>query len=77
MLMPVFGGLLLIYSRSDLGHRALKKRIQTLVDEAGFKIPQNGNTLEKLRNEDPGSAALAQSLRSKGGFPVYDGCDVT
>ena len=77
MLMPVFGGLLLLYSRSDLGHRALKKRIQTLVDETEFKIPQNEEALELLRKENPGSAALAHYLRAKGGFPVYSGCDVT
>ncbi len=77
MLMPVFGALLLLYSRSDLGHRALKKRIQTLVDETEFKIPQNEDVLNRLRQENPGSAALATYLRQKGGFPVYSGCDVT
>ncbi len=77
MLMPVFGGLLLLYSRSDLGHRALKKRIQTLVEETEFKIPQNEAVLAQLRQENPGSAALATYLRQKGGFPVYGGCDVT
>ena len=77
MLMPVFGGLLLLYSRSDLGHRAMKKRIQTLVEETEMKLPQNEAALERLRAVHPGSAALAHYLRQKGGFPVYDGCDVT
>lgn len=77
MLMPVFGALMLLYSRSDIGHRALKKRIQTLIDETENKIPQNGDVLEELRRENPGAASLAYYLRQKGGFPVYSGCDVT
>lgn len=77
MLMPVFGGLLLLYSRSDIGHRALNRRIQTLVDETEFRNPQNEDTLKRLRKENPGGASLAEYLRKKGGFPVYTGCDVT
>jgi len=77
MLMPVFGGLLLLYSRSEIGHRALNKRIQKLTQETEFKIPQNEAVLEKLRDECPGSASLANYLRRTGGFPVYSGCEVT
>ena len=38
--MPVFGALLYLYTQSDVGHRALKKRLAQLIDQTKDSIPQ-------------------------------------
>ena len=41
LLLPVFGALLFCYTRSDLGHRALKKRMNELINGTRDSIPQD------------------------------------
>ena len=40
MLLPVFGVLLFAYTRSDIGHRALKARIDQIITNTKEGIPQ-------------------------------------
>ena len=41
MLMPVFGVLLFFYTQSDIGHRALKKRMNQIISDTKENIPQS------------------------------------
>ena len=77
MLMPVFGALLYLFIRSDLGHRALRDRTAKMIEQTCNLIPTGPATMEKLTQQDPGSAALARYLDRNGCFPVYENTAVT
>ena len=72
MLLPVFGVLLFLYTRSDLGHRALKKRVNHIISDTKERIPQEEAVLQRLREENKGAASLAHYIARSGCHPVYD-----
>ncbi len=72
MLLPVFGVLLFLYTRSDLGHRALKKRVNHIISDTKERIPQEEAVLQRLREENKGAASLAYYIARSGCHPVYD-----
>ena len=73
--LPVFGLVLYVYTRSDLGHRALRDRIQDLLKKTRDALSQTA-AAERLQREDGGAAGLSRYLW-RCGFPTYDGCAVT
>ena len=77
MAMPVFGGLLLLYTQTDVGHRAIKKRLTEILEQTKEMLPQSPETLASITEENPETAALARYLSRSGCFPVYDHTDVT
>lgn len=68
---PVFGSLLLIYTKSDLGHRSLKKRFDKLNRENRNRIPQDPRVMRSLRQRSEGIASLAAYVARSGCHPVY------
>ena len=48
MLLPVFGVLLFLYTQSDIGHRALKKRSLEIIDATRKSIPQSAEVMERF-----------------------------
>lgn len=74
--MPAFGALLYLYTRSDIGHRALKNRLGQLIDQTKDSIPQKEQVREEFEKQEPGAAALARYIRRSGCYPVYDRTDV-
>ena len=72
VVMPVFGVLLFLYTRSDLGHRALKKRVNHIISDTKERIPQEEAVLQRLREENKGAASLAHYIARSGCHPVYD-----
>ncbi len=77
MLLPVFGALLLWYTQSDIGHRALKFRLNQLVSQTKESIVQSGEVMEAFRKEDAGAANLVQYMQRSGCFPVFNNTSVT
>lgn len=77
MLLPVFGALLFWYTQSDIGHRALKARIQQLIAETRDKLPPCDEAEAALARANPGAAALARYIRCSGCYPVYTRTAVT
>ncbi len=77
MLMPVFGVLLFGYTQSNVGHRALKKRINQIIKETREEIVQPEGVEERLAGENRGAAALARYMHRSGCHPVYDRTAVT
>lgn len=77
MLLPVFGVLLYWYTRSDIGHRALKKRVDQIITETMESIPQSEEAAAHLAEENPGAAALAHYMHRSGCHPVYENTAVT
>ena len=45
MMAPFFGAIMLLYTRTDLGHRAIKKRLEILQDETVQSLKQDLNTM--------------------------------
>lgn len=77
MLLPVFGSLLYLFVRSDIGHRALKKRVNQINDQTKNTLPQSIQTAEHLKETAPGVAALAHYIRRNGGGNVFENTRVT
>lgn len=77
MLMPVFGALLFWFTQSEVGHRALKSRVDQLIKETNDLVPQDQDALEHLKEEAPGAANLASYINRTGCHPVYENTAVT
>ena len=77
MLMPIFGALLFWFTQSELGHRALKSRVDQLIQQTNTLVPQDPDTLEHLKEEEPGAAGLAAYINRTGCHPVYENTSVT
>ncbi len=76
-LTPVFGGLLLLYTQMDIGHRAVKSVTSRMVNSTRTAIPQDPTAMEALERESPASAALARYISRSGCYPAYANTDVT
>ena len=77
-LAPVLGVLLFCYTKEDVGHRMLKKRLLELEGQTRTQLPQDQKASTALDADCPGAASLAQYLRGRGGgFPVYENTQVT
>ena len=76
-LTPVFGGLLLLYTQMDIGHRAVKNTISRMINSTRDAIPQDPKTVQDLENESPETTALARYINRSGCYPVYDNTEVT
>ena len=77
-LAPVLGVLLFCYTKEDVGHRMLKKRLLELEGQTRGQLAQDKKASTALDADCPGAASLAQYLRGRGGgFPVYENTQVT
>ena len=77
-LAPVLGVLLFCYTKEDVGHRMLKKRLLELEGQTRSQLAQDQKTSKALDADCPGAASLAQYLRGRGGgFPVYENTQMT
>ena len=72
MVFPVFGALLYLYTSVELGHRALKKRMRSIMDRTSQAIPQEQRVLEKVEAASPELADLQYYVNHTGCFPVYE-----
>ena len=77
MVVPVAGSMLYLFTKSELGHRVLKRRLRDIQTEGKDLICQSERVAEKLAGENPGAAALTRYVRRNGCYPVYDKTDVT
>ena len=77
MMFPVFGALLFWYTQSEVGHRAIKKRLEDILAVTDGKLQQDEETFSALEKESPDEAALARYFRRSGCFPVYADTQVT
>ncbi len=77
MVLPVVGVLLYLYTRSDLGHRALRERVKAIDRECRGDLKPSREALEHLTDRDPGAAALARYVGRNGDCPVWEDTAVT
>ncbi len=76
-LLPVFGALLMLYTQSDIGNRALRKRVSQIIGNTRELIPQQAQAMKGLEEENPGAASLARYMQRSGCHPVYGQTAVT
>ncbi len=75
VISPVFGALLLLYTRSDIGHRIMRDRFMDRTRDAMEKLPQDEETLRRFEAQAPEAAGLARYLRRTGCHPVCAGTE--
>lgn len=76
IMLPVFGTLLYFYTEKEIGHRALKKRLEKIDQSSKGLIEQNTEARNSFKSESNGAYSLADYLYTHGGFPVYTGTDI-
>ncbi len=77
LIAPVFGILLYWYTKSELGHIALAKRLSDISKELSPTLPQNTESIEALQTVSPGAARLGDYLYRVGNYPAYNNTSVT
>lgn len=77
MLLPVFGALLFLYTQENVGHRVLQRHYARLNEETEKFLKQDPETEKKLKQLDPGAAALTHYVQRSGCYPVYEKTSVT
>lgn len=77
MLLPVFGALLFLYTQENVGHRVLQRHYARLNEETEKFLKQDLETEKKLKQPDPGAAALTHYVQRSGCYPVYEKTSVT
>ncbi|MBR4308108.1 MAG: cardiolipin synthase [Oscillospiraceae bacterium] len=76
MLLPVFGSLLYLYTRTEVGHRAMKKRLQNIYAATKDRLqPSRGSAF--LEEQNPGAGAMTRYVSNFTGVPVYGNSQVT
>ncbi len=69
MLLPVFGSLFYLFTSREIGHRAVRKKLQKI-----YAVSQNSATstdaLDQLAGLSPGAGALARYVSRTTGIPV-------
>ena len=73
--LPVVGAGLLWFTQTNLGHRALKKRVAALIDETRDALPQDAEVKEILARDGSGVDDLSTYLCRGGCYPVYAGTE--
>ena len=71
--LPVVGAGLLWFTQTNLGHRAIKKRVAELIDATRDALPQDAAVKELLAHDGAGVDDLSTYLCRSGCFPVFDG----
>lgn len=77
MLLPVFGAMLYWFTKSEIGHKAVKARMEQINAKTRDCIGQDPRVMDALRRENPGAASLARYLSRNACHPVFDRTAVT
>lgn len=77
MVFPVAATIMLWFTQKDIGHRAVKARIDGLVAETKTMLRQDQNTIQKPEIVDSGTNDLCRFLNRSGCFPIYENTQVT
>ena len=75
--LPVFGTLLYFFVQLDLGHRMVKKMVESSIEECGKYAPDQTELIGRLKHEDKNLANLVHYMRHHGNFPIYTNTQVT
>ena len=76
-IMPLPGAALLSFTQLNLGHRALKRRVDSRLAETRNALTQPTGVLEKLEQEGDGMEDLVRYLNRSSCFPAYENTEAT
>lgn len=76
LVMPVFGLLLYLYNKTDLGHRLLLKALNRTMAETSQFIPRQEELMDSLRSSNHGLHNLALYTYDHGGYPLFTNTDL-
>ena len=71
-IMPFSGVAMLVFTRTNIGHRAIRQRVQMLTEETSGAIVQSESVLKELARDPAGTDDLDRYLNRSGCFPVFD-----
>ncbi|MGM9619263.1 MAG: cardiolipin synthase [Oscillospiraceae bacterium] len=74
--MPVFGAMLYLFIRNDLGHRLEQQVLHDTLVESGVYVSDQSALMERIREEDRGLYNLASYTLKNAGCPVYGNTEV-
>ena len=74
---PLFGTMFYIWTRAEVGHRAIAANIQESTDLSRGKLVQDPEVLKRLKRADRDSASVANYTLKAGNFPAYENTKVT
>ncbi len=74
--LPIAGSLFYLFTKSEVGHRALRYRLEILSRQE-HRWPQQTSAAPALAQENPRAAAMASYVCANGGYPVWTDTDVT
>ncbi len=77
MQFPVPGTVLLIFTKADIGHKAVKNRVERLIDETRETLPQNESVMNEREAKESCTDALCRYINRSGCFPMYKNTSVT
>ena len=74
--MPLLGASLLLFAKTDLGHRKVQSRVGELIQNTKNAIPQDKKILDMLEKDPYGTEDLHRYLNRSGCFPIYEHTEV-
>ena len=74
--VPLLGAFLLMYTQTNIGHRATRSRVEQLIADTKDTLPQEDTVMEKLAGDVCGTDDLHRYLNRSGCFPIFDGTEV-
>ena len=69
--LPFMGAVLFWYTQMNIGHRALTRKVETLIRDSIKAIPQQDEVMKELEADGSGTEDLVKYLNRSGCFPVY------
>lgn len=77
MIMPFFGALMLLFTRSDIGHRMLRRKFVGVTERSKVVLKQDTGTMARFEEEAPHAVGLYRYLMRNGCHPVFADTKVT
>ena len=74
---PITGAAMLAFTQTNLGHRAIRRRVEELIDSTSHAVEQPEDALQKLDGDSSGTDDLVKFLNRSGCFPVFDKTQAT
>ena len=74
--LPLFGPMLYIYIKSDIGHRAIIHRMNSLNSISSGLISEDDGIIAEFSEKDKNASSLQHYVQTKGGFPIYRNTEI-
>ena len=69
--VPPVGVALYLFTKFDVGHRVMHRRLSELVQQTSTMLPNQSEQRERIKQEDPDLGALSEYMWRQGYFDTY------